>query len=95
MFELYESLRQSADVNFKFDNLETNISSLDKEGQTTVFCLVYYDCKLKNTACPVLEENVSMDLNTLSDELQNILYKFSQLHLQKMNEHFERSLSNK
>ena len=90
MFGLYESLLQSADVKFKLENLKTNIASLDKEGQTTVFCLVYYHCKVKNTACPELEEHVSIDIKALPVELQNILYKFSQLHLQRMNEHFER-----
>lgn len=95
MFELYDSLRQSANSKFEIETLKTNIASLDGEGQTIIFCLIYYHYKIKNASPPKLEENVTIDLTELPEELRNILHKFSQLHLQKMNEHFERFSSNK
>lgn len=89
MFELYHSLETQVKTCGKIDlyKLRDNILKLDIEGHTFIFALIYYfNISESRTLPPQISEKFTFDLSTLSEKLQKILHKFTQMHLQKMKE---------
>ena len=89
MFELYDSLASQPTEKVDVEKLRAEIAALDAEGHTYVFALVYYSHELAGTPPPTLNKRVTLDLNSLSKSLLNILLKFTRIHRQRMNEQRE------
>lgn len=95
MFELYESLSlqcKSAPEKIDIVKLKENIDSLDVEGQTYIFALIYYHYKCHSTEVPFkISEIVTVDLQSLPKCLLKILSKFALMHIHRMMETLEMS----
>lgn len=88
MCELYDSMFSQIHTVDKVDieRLKGDIATLDVEGQTFVYALVYYHNMTNNLALPNIGDKITIDLGAAPKTLLKILYKFTALHRQRMNE---------
>ena len=96
-FPLYDSLYKEADdkdiSSSHRKNFLTKITSLDQDGYELVYVLIkIYYLKHNDDSGIVLPYNgkyvnktdISFDFNTFPNKLKNMLYKFLQAHIKKM-----------
>ena len=90
MFELYDSLVSiPPNPKVSLETLKTAMIEMDREGQTYLFALIYYHAQKSGLPLPPFQEQVVIDLTTLSKDLIPVLYKFTQMHKQRMSEQLE------
>ncbi len=93
--ELYDALlfqvTNSPTTNrLHLDKLRGDILSLDTEGHTFIFALIYYHSLMNHLIPPSLAETVVIDLDLLPKILSKIIGKFIEMHKQHMMEERQR-----
>jgi hypothetical protein len=96
---LYENLSKSIkkkdkDLTIKQkDEFILNINRIDQEGIDLIYTLIkFYEKDTKNVMVDITKQkcseynilNIEYDLDSLPNDLKQILYKFLQLHINKM-----------